>query len=147
MQFALQVMRDLTERIIAEGSEQQLIGAMIREDVRFHVAIITAAKNEIIKKQILRLHLVNRVVSSTHPVRPENSLSTIDEERKTKVRRTQVEHQEIYDAIVRGDVAAAKNAMERHIQVIIDTTLDTMMKSESGQIARELTDDELAYSS
>ena len=58
-----------------------------------------------------------------------------------------IKHIEIYEAIARSDVAAAKHAMEDHIQDIIDKSLRTMSLAGGGLRARELTPEELAYNS
>ena len=55
-------------------------------------------------------------------------------------------HDEIYAAIVAGDTTAAKLAMEQHIQDIIDNRMSSLAHSENGVPARQLTDEELAYS-
>src|SRR5690349_7343270 len=61
--LALEEMRRITNQLVSGGSVGNLIPGLVREDVRFHLAIISAAKNDLMKKEILRLHLVNRVVS------------------------------------------------------------------------------------
>jgi len=144
IQFALEAMRRLTERINAAAQEQPLIAELVREDVRFHIAIMTAAKNELMKKEILRLHLINRVVSG--PSGAEHvplDKATLDARRLVVLES----HQEIYDAIAQSNTAASKHAMERHIQDLIDTNLRRMARAESGVIARELTAEELVYGS
>ena len=43
IKFALDAMRDYTERINAADQEHPLLDSMVQEDVRFHIAIMTAA--------------------------------------------------------------------------------------------------------
>jgi DNA-binding GntR family transcriptional regulator len=52
-------------------------------------------------------------------------------------------HTEIYEAIARRDGAAAKSAMERHIQELIEHSLRSFAGGEAG---RNLTAEELLYS-
>ena len=59
----LEEMRRITDELVVSGDLERLLPLLVREDVRFHLAIITAARNDLIKKEILRLHLVNRVVT------------------------------------------------------------------------------------
>ena len=61
-------------------------------------------------------------------------------------RKVLLSHDEIYDAIARGDSAAAKDAMERHIQDIIDKSLRVMAQAGGTLMTRELTEEELVYS-
>src|SRR3954463_3325679 len=67
IRFALESMRKLTEKIVAAKEEETLLAELGREDVRFHIAIMSAAKSDLIKKEILRLHLINRVVVGPAP--------------------------------------------------------------------------------
>jgi DNA-binding FadR family transcriptional regulator len=143
IRYALDAMRAATTKIVKAPQEEPVLAELRKEDVRFHVAIMTAAKNDLMKKEILRLHLINRVVSSPAPAGPDPVLerSTRDQRRRDVL----TSHEEIYEAIRRSDARAAKDAMERHIQDIIDNTLRGMARAERTTIARELTEEELSY--
>lgn len=141
--YALEAMRTLTDRIIGAPQEEPLLGDLRREDVRFHVAIMTAAKNELMKKEILRLHLINRVVASPPPAGSDPVAER--SERDKRRRDVFASHEEIFQAIRRSDAPAARDAMDRHIQDIIDNTLRAMARADSGSVARELTEEELSY--
>ena len=144
IQFALEGMRRLTEMIIAAPDERPMLGELVREDVRFHIAIMTAAKNDLMKKEILRLHLINRVVSG--PMAGEQAVvKKVDNDARR--RAVLAKHDEIFAAIERGDAVGAKSAMEFHLLEMIDHNLRLMTRAESGVIARELTPEELAYNS
>ena len=141
--YALEAMRKLTEKIVRAPQEEPLLADLRKEDVRFHVAIMTAAKNNLMKKEILRLHLINRVVASPAPTGPDPVIAR--SERDKRRGDVLLSHEEIYEAIRRSDAPAAKSAMERHIQDIIDNTLRAMARVEGGALARELTEEELSY--
>ena len=53
----------------------------------------------------------------------------------------------IWYELMTPDPAAAKREMEFHLQELIEHNLRLMSRAESGVIARELTPEELAYSS
>ena len=144
IQYALEAMRRLTESLVAAPQEQPILGELIREDVRFHIAIMTAAKNDLMKKEILRLHLINRVVSGPSSGEPTAASKAIRDARRAAVL---AKHDEIYASITKSDAVAAKSAMEFHLQEMIDHNLRVMTRSESGVIARELTSEELVYRS
>lgn len=145
--LALTAMRRLSEQIIAaETEDRSLIDELIREDVRFHIGIISAAKSNMLKKEVLRLHIVNRVVSGPGP-KPRNSIQRDKAATDAHRKETQESHEEIFQAIERGDAPAAKGAMERHIQEIIDSNIRLMAQEESGSNLRELTEEELSYTS
>jgi len=131
MKLALEAMRRLTEQSIAAAArDQNTVDELRKEDVRFHIAIISAANSELLKKEVLRLHIVNL----------ENGE---DDRHKADV---QVSHDAIYAALERGSGTDAKLAMERHIQDIIDTNIRIMAQSEHRAVTRELSEEELSYS-
>ena len=144
MRFALNTMRSLTDRILAGGEEQPLLSELVREDVRFHVALMTAAKNDLMKSEILRLHLIHRVVSGPTPggSNPQLDRAQRDERRRLVL----AEHEAIFHAVEQSDPTAAKAAMEQHLQGIIDGNLVAMGRGSAGFIARQLTEEEMSYS-
>lgn len=118
--FALDNMRAITEQIIQAPDEMPLLPALRQEDIRFHLAILRAAKNELVMKEILRLHLVNRVVSGvTIPVPPVSDKSVSDENRRIVL----ASHEEIYEAIFKRDAAGAKAAMEQASRPVAGLTI------------------------
>lgn len=144
IQFALEAMRRLTERIVESEGEQPFLADLVREDVRFHIAIMTAAKNELMKKEILRLHLINRVLATpTSPRTGSVPKATSDARRRAVLAK----HDDIYQAILKADPVAAKREMEFHIQELIDHNLMVMSRAESGVLARDLTPEEMLYGS
>jgi DNA-binding GntR family transcriptional regulator len=136
---ALDAMRGLTAKILAAADETPFINDLLREDVHFHVAIMTAANNDLIKAEILRLNMINRLMVGPRAVKFVAKKSS-DANRK----RVLASHDEIYEAIVRRDASAARAAMERHIQDIVDKTM-RQIGSADATAARRLSDDELAY--
>jgi len=143
---ALAAMRRLSEQFIeGKDDDRATIDELIRQDVRFHIGIITAARSDLLKKEVLRLHIINRVVSGPGPAGVNRNLALSKTERNAHRAAIQKAHEEIYQAIERGDAAAAKGAMERHIQDIIDNNIRLMSQEESPASTRELTEDELSY--
>jgi GntR family transcriptional repressor for pyruvate dehydrogenase complex len=143
--LALEEMRRITRELLDGGAKSKLMPSLAREDVRFHLAIITAAKNDLMKKEILRLHLVNRVVSGPSPVA--RAQPRIDKTEDLAHRReVMVSHEQIYQAIAAGEVMAAKKAMEAHIQDIIDRSIHRLARASAEVMTRELSADEAIYS-
>ena len=117
----------------------------MREDVRFHVAIMSAAKNDLMKKEILRLHLINRVVVGTRSSDGDPERPTLKEEADTRRLKVLASHREIFKAIAGRDGPAAKMAMENHIQELIEHSLRAFAQLEAGRTVRALAADELLY--
>ena len=139
MEIALDDMRQLTEQLVAGTipDEARLLAEMANADAQFHIAIMTAAKNDLIRAEILRLHLVNRVIArSTSAAGGRVVGDASDAEHLREVLAT---HEAILEAIRRRDADAAKAAMERSLQDIIEQTLRIMARREREQLARELT--------
>jgi DNA-binding GntR family transcriptional regulator len=146
MKQALEAMRVFTDRAIASKvKDQATIEELRREDVRFHIAIISAAKSDLLKKEVLRLHIVSRVVSGPSP----STGKLVHDKQADDAHRKDVQagHDEIYQAIADSNAAGAKSAMERHIQDIIDTNMRKMTGSDDVSLSRELSEEELSYMS
>lgn len=140
--LALDEMKRLTKQLTAAKVETGLIAELVKEDVRFHVAVINASRNTLLKKEILRLHLINRVVFGPlgADMLPSNRI-----ERETHRQEVIRDHQQIYDAIAGADSAVAKSMMERHIQDILDNRMRILVKFLEKENGRELTPEEAAY--
>ncbi|MBL9214014.1 MAG: GntR family transcriptional regulator [Opitutaceae bacterium] len=128
------------ERLIAvsEPDSHPLAGLtselLVREDVRFHLAITNASRNRLIKKEIIRHHLLNRIVSVSSMLASEPFLPANRVEAVAYARATVTEHKLILDAISRKDSAVAKNAMEMHLQSDVDAMLRRLSRGESVQV-------------
>ena len=137
-------MRRLTEKSIQSEADEVYPEELAREDARFHIAIMTAADNELMKKEILRLHVIHRVLAlPTLPGQTVVSKKEMDSRRASVLAK----HEDIYQAILRSDAIAAKREMEFHLQELIDHYMLLISRSENVSLARELTAEELVYSS
>lgn len=142
MEEAVEAMQRLNDAL-RESETKETLFALRAEDVRFHVAIISAAKSELLKKEVLRLHIINRVVSGYDSASFATSKS--QEERNARRQEVQDGHWEIYRAIERGDAPGAKDAMERHIRLIIVSIIRAMLRIDRSSAPRSLTEEELNY--
>jgi DNA-binding GntR family transcriptional regulator len=143
IRLALEEMRKRTAQILAGDAEPALVQHLIHEDIRFHIAILTAAKNSLMKKEILRLHLLNRIVAAQG-----GAARNFDDKQESAENRRNVlaEHEAIYAAIAAGDADGAKNAMSRHIQIIINKQVFLLERAGSMRTATAMTEEELSYS-
>lgn len=138
MELALREMRKTTSDILAgsDAESPRLLAEMARADAQFHIAIMTAAGNELIRSEILRLHLINRVIArGSHAVSSDSDA--------VHLRAVLAQHEAIFTAITNRDAAAARAAMERSLQDIIDQMLRIMTRHERDSLARELTEEVL----
>jgi DNA-binding GntR family transcriptional regulator len=107
----------------------ELKSALARVDIRFHVAVMNAAHNELLKTEIVRLRLINRVVGGITPLYIHEIPDYLEETHKTLG-----EHQRIYDAITLRDAKEATASMEAHIQDILDHSIKRMRGEEASQM-------------
>lgn len=142
IKYALDGMRKSTAQILAAKSEEAFVPELLRQDVHFHIAIMTAAKNNLLKEEILRLHLVKRVA-----MQPNNEPLRFTDKNASDANRRKVlaMHEKIYESIAEGDIRAAKLAMEEHVQDIIDKN-NPVFQASTEAVQRKLTATELAYS-
>jgi DNA-binding GntR family transcriptional regulator len=142
IKYALDGMRKSTEQSLAAKTEEAFLPELLRQDVHFHIAVMTAAKNNLLKEEILRLHLINRVA-----MQPDSAPLKFADKCASDANRRKVltMHEKIYEAIAKGDIRAAKLAMEEHIQDIIDKN-NPVFRGNAEAIQRKLTETELAYS-
>lgn len=146
MRLSLRAMRALTSDIASTSNEVDLIGSLVREDVRFHVAVINASRNELLKREILRLHLIKRVVLG--PIGddrfdfPRQDKKARDQHREEVIQ----DHQLILDTITKKQAEEAKHAIQKHIQDMMDILFSTHFPtSAQEEQPRELSADELVY--
>lgn len=140
---ALESMRRWTEKIATLEAEEPALRELVHEDVRFHIAIMTAAKNELMKKEILRLHVINRVVLG--PTQLDINAAMARPERDARRQKVMASHDEIFTGILKGDPGRAQQAMADHIQELIDHHNRLLVQTGSETSARRLTDEELSY--
>jgi DNA-binding GntR family transcriptional regulator len=142
IEAALREMRRTTQTIVAgtEEEEARRMSDLMRVDIQFHIAIMTAAKNELIRSEILRLHLINRVVTGPMPgIGTGVAAPQARADRHAHLQQVLADHEAIFDAIERQDASAARSAMERSLYDVIEQTLQTRAREERDFIARELT--------
>ena len=138
IRFALEAMRELTHRSVTPDTANPVLNELVREDVRFHIGIITAAQNQLMKQEILRMHLINRVVAGART--PESTADVIAARDSV-----QASHEAIFDALTRRDASAAERAMKQHINEIVEKVLRRMSRRSVDALGRELTPEELVY--
>ena len=139
IRVSLEAMRDLTRRVIAARQRAPLQRELALEDARFHLAIIAAAQNRAMQREIVRLQLINRVLAG-----PAGAAEDTGDDFAARRREVLAGHETIFAAIARRDVAAARSAMEAHIQDMIDHALHAWARAEADA-GRQPTPAELAY--
>jgi len=134
MEDAMQHMQRLVTQIDEASDKESLVPELARQDIQFHLAILNAAGNNLLREEVLRFHLFNKLVNINFP---RISLGKIPElagsltggggERRHFVLEC---HRRIFDAIVSRQPEAARSAMHEHLKEIIDRNMVSMARRE-----------------
>lgn len=141
MRSAMVAMRKMTSALEDSSKEEELLPLLAKEDVHFHVAVINAANNLLLKSRILRLHLINRVISggSTAAV-----ILRTPQERQDERISVLAGHEAIFAAIEAQDGPRAKAAMKTHLREGINAAMLAAAQRRQ-QRARQDSEREVGY--
>ena len=133
-----------TERLISKSDlttykfESLMSDVLQREDINFHLAITSAAKNYRIKQAVLQQSLISRIVSASSSFLHDPFLPVKHDELVAYRRATCSEHAIILDAIKIRDSNLAKTAMEGHLQQDFSSVLRRLSRNEQDLSANDL---------
>jgi len=136
MEDAIQQMQQLVTQLDQNPGGEQLVQQLAREDIQFHMAILNAAGNNLLRVEVLRLHLFNKLVNINFP-RINSGTPAIDSplggnrERRHFVLES---HRKIFDAVVAQQTDAARSAMHDHLKEIIDRSMVVMARHERSRV-------------
>lgn len=120
---ALDQMRSLVKRMVEGNGEQNLCASLEIKDAQFHIAVISAAHNKLIKKEILRLHLIGKVIGG---LRGSLRMQRAKDDSDRRLVLSLACHEAIYEAIRSNDADAAKEAMENHLQDVVASLIESV---------------------
>lgn len=104
-------MERAVEDFAATAPDESKAAAIARADARFHLAVINAARNDFLRREILRIHLIHRVGGGGLL----GHQRTVVGGRLDRYLRALNDHAEVQRAIVGQDPTRAAEAMRRHI--------------------------------
>ncbi len=147
IRIPLEKLTRATEALVREDHEKpDLVKEVVEEDVRFHLAIILAAGNDLLKKEIMRLHLIQKVVTNMHPEMERLHPAGADKAKRDAWRAESLTfHRNIFEAIRDRDAAKAKRVMEQHLQLVIDLSLLAMARAKNSSRTQGLSPEDMEY--
>jgi len=137
MEDAVQQMSRLVAELDREPHKEQLVQELAQHDIHFHLAILKASGNGLLRNEVLRFHLFNKMVNinfrriSAGGVQDPNELAAGGGERRRFVLEC---HRKIFEAIVARQPDQARAAMHEHLKEIIDRTMVRMARSERNRL-------------
>ena len=112
--------KKLTEQLLNDPFQLSVREQLVKADVMFHMAIIDASRNSMVRREVERMNLIRQVVEG----RTGTFASVIETELgrqrdASHLRGVQASHSAVLKAIESRDVTAARSAMEEHIKDVI----------------------------
>lgn len=132
----LEEMKTLSAKLTKAKDPLRHLPEMARVDGLFHLAIMAAAGNEMMHKDLIRLHLIFRVMAG----RQQKTLQSLPNDTVWRSRRREIqeEHEAIFTAIKVGDPVRARQAMESHIQLISQVEVVALEREEKARLQEQL---------
>ena len=131
IQDALERMEALVATLENPQASEDLERDLARQDIRFHLAILNAAGNILLRTEVLRLHLFNRIVRMNLAKLNRNVETVAAAGDSQEKRRWVLEcHRKIFLAIKARQPEAARQAMHEHIADIVDRSVLAMARAE-----------------
>ena len=132
MRKAYAKMNELAQDMIQKkAGSDSYIQQFFAEDIRFHRAILTAAGNPFIKKESIRIQLLDQVMTRKLGLSRREFRRS---DREARMRRSQRCHGEILDAIEKQDGEQARKAMDHHLQVYIEKYRQVMDREKDALV-------------
>ena len=122
---ALAKLADSGRRFNGKPEDLELLLDYQRQDLHFHIALLGAAQNPLIKAECTRIHLLDHLLSGKLMERNAHY-----EPGTLPVARDFAEHEAILKAVEQKDAAAARTAMERHLQPVVDRSIAALKRDQ-----------------
>ena len=129
LEEAYDQMKALMADLELSPNSEEIIQKLIQQDIRFHLSVLQAAGNGLLRTEVFRLHLFSRLVPMNLGVitrKIEEELSNTPERRRWVLEC----HHKILLGIRNGDPAAARAAMHEHISDIIERGVLAMARAQ-----------------
>ena len=106
-----------------------LIQDLVKQDIRFHLSVLKAAGNRLLSAEVMRLHLLSRLVRlNLNKMSKGKEVLLVDsQERRRWVLSC---HYKIFEAIKNGQPEAARQSMRDHLTDIIDRGVLALARSQ-----------------
>ena len=129
LEEAYEQMKSLMVDLEQNPNSAEIIQKLSQQDIRFHLSVLQAAGNRLLRTEVLRLHLFSRLVPMNLGVitrKIEEELANTSERRRWVLEC----HHKILIGIRNGDPLAARAAMHEHISDIIERGVLAMARAQ-----------------
>jgi DNA-binding GntR family transcriptional regulator len=135
MEDAMQRMERLLPKLEQKPNDESLVQELAQQDIHFHSAILNAAGNSLLRGEVFRFHLFNKLVNVNLPRIVGGDYDYRDSDAALNERRRFVFecHRAIFQAIISRQPEAARKAMYDHLKEIIDRSIVRMARRERAQ--------------
>ncbi|KAF1046482.1 MAG: HTH-type transcriptional regulator LutR [Herbaspirillum frisingense] len=122
-------LQEIREALDAFRENQQAGGDTVGPDFRFHFAIANATGNRYF------IEIISHLGMGVIPRKRLNTAELAHDQQASYLDRVQREHEDIYEAIARGDTEAARAAMRNHLTNSRERLRRAQQEAESGAAA------------
>lgn len=133
MQRTLEAMRKLVEELSREDDNEASFRRMAQEDIRFHTAVIDAARNNLLRDEVIRFQVVAKVLNAGSTVSKGGLKPNPYRNNPFDVWES---HLKIYEAIRFQKREGAKVAMEAHLEEGMKAQLRARKQMETDTMAQ-----------
>lgn len=132
----LDQMEKLSKQLAKAKDPLELLPDVAQVDSRFHLAITAASGVELMHRELIRLHLIFRVMAG----RQRKTLKALPNETSWRSRRLEIqeEHEAIFEAIRLQDKVEARRAMEYHIEMISQIEIVALEREEKNRLEEKM---------
>lgn len=138
-------MQKLVAALEQVSHSEKLLQELIAQDIRFHLAVLKAAGNHLLRSEVLRLHLLSRLVrmdvSKGQPAGKEPVIVDTPERRRWVLGC----HHKIFLAIRNEEPEAARQAMHEHLRDIIDRGVMAVARAQKRREEQSLPHSDAFY--
>lgn len=128
LKAALATLSETGLKFVKKPTDLDILYDYQRQDLQFHIALLVAAQNPLIKSECTRIHLLKQLLSGKM-IERNTDYGPGGEHMHTEI----AEHEAILNAVEKRDVAGAKLAMERHLKPVVDKSIAALKQQNKQQ--------------
>lgn len=150
MEDAIQQMSRVVAELEEAPQKESLVQELAQHDIHFHLAILNAAGNSLLRAEVTRFHLFNKLVNINFSRITAGGIRESDESLAGNSERRRYVlgcHSRIFDSIVSQQPELARNAMHEHLKEIIDRSMVRMARRERSRAGAQDRDASVLYAS
>lgn len=131
LQTSLETMNSIAREMdkAAATEKKAMMRKLAHEDIHYHMLIAESARNQLLKQELNRLHILTRIIITRHDEKGE---SLEGEQLKQNLDEVWNAHRRIFEGIRDGNAPEAREAMEAHLRFGMKMHLETKRRLDAA---------------